>query len=128
MCYGGKSVSKSICIVYHTEKQIVTKIFLSHSGFVFAIAKISKKFGFGKDFFLFFAIAVAIVAVVAVKITEEGTTHDEGDRPQREVTLYRVTLPSFQTHSTSLFPRAQNPLKCPLFHEEGKAGRSATSA
>jgi len=43
-------VGKSICIVYRTEKQIVTKIFLSHSGFVFALAKVSKKVGFGKCF------------------------------------------------------------------------------
>jgi len=32
--------------VYHTEKQIVTRIYLSHSGFVFAIAKIGKISGF----------------------------------------------------------------------------------
>ena len=42
MSYEKKTVSKSICIVYHTEKQIVTKIHLPHSGFVFTVAKIRK--------------------------------------------------------------------------------------
>ena len=54
MCYGGKSASKSIYILYHTEKQIVTKILLPHSGFVLAVAKVNKISGFGKDFFCFF--------------------------------------------------------------------------
>jgi hypothetical protein len=39
---------------------------------VFAIAKISKKFGFGKDFFLFFAIFVAVVAVLQLKSQRWG--------------------------------------------------------
>ena len=75
MSYEKKTVSKSICIVYHTEKQIVTKIFLSHSGFAFAIAKVNKKVGFGKCFFSFFLRLlqfVAVVAVVAVSFTERG--------------------------------------------------------
>jgi len=38
-------VSKSICMVYHSEKQIVTKTHPSHSGLVFAVAKISKIIG-----------------------------------------------------------------------------------
>ena len=38
-------------MVYRAEKQIVTRIHLSHSGFEFAVAKISKKFGFGKFFY-----------------------------------------------------------------------------
>ena len=58
----------------------------------------------------FFAVAT-VVTVVTVKITEKGAVPDEDDAPQREVTLYRVTLPSFQVHSTSLLPRAQSPLK-----------------
>ncbi len=48
MSYGTNQVCKSICIVYYTEKQIVTKIILSHSGFVFAVAKVRKISRFGK--------------------------------------------------------------------------------
>ena len=51
MSYRRNQVGKSICIVYQSEKQIVTKIYLSHSGFEFAVAKISKKSGFGKFFY-----------------------------------------------------------------------------
>ena len=38
-------MSKSICIAYHSEKQIVTKTHPSHSGLVFAVAKICKIIG-----------------------------------------------------------------------------------
>ncbi len=65
MCYGGKSASKSIFILYRTEKQMVTKILLLHSGFALAVAKINKIVGFGKVFSAFSTV-VAVVAVVAV--------------------------------------------------------------
>jgi len=51
--------------VYHTEKQIVTKIYLSHSGFVFAVAKINKISGFGKYFSAFLASDLTFFVIFA---------------------------------------------------------------
>ena len=70
-CYEKNRIQKSIYNVYHTEKQIVTKIFLSHSGFAFAIAKVNKKVGFGKCFLVF----VTVVTVATVSFTERGRTN-----------------------------------------------------
>ena len=61
----GNQISKSICIVYRTEKQIVTKDFLSHSGFVFAVAKVNKISGFDKDFSEFLASDLTNIAIFA---------------------------------------------------------------
>jgi hypothetical protein len=49
MSYDAVAGDKSIYAVYCAETQIITRMNVAHSCFVFASAKLNKKNGFGKD-------------------------------------------------------------------------------
>ena len=63
--YEAKFISKSIHVIYYSDKQVVTRLLLTYSSLKFASAKINKKTRFARFFGKNLEVLSPCVAVVA---------------------------------------------------------------